>query len=300
MTAAETKIQLSASNGLMKRHGRKLLSTALALVFTGACAAQSPCCTPPGPGCCARQSDPDVKQILRSAVDTELQAARSDHSAWIYLDHDRTPGKDGVYKVIETPQGTLKRMTEIDGRPVDPQEQSKETERIRSFVHDPDAQAKERRAGAHDDAQARQMLEMLPNAYIWTKRNEDAETVTLDFRPNPDFSPPNTEARVMGLMAGEMIISKGDNRIRTLRGKLTDDVKFGFGVFGKLRRGGTFDVERREVAPHNWQITETHVHIDGRALLFKTIGEQEDEVKTQFKPSTASTLSEAAAALGVR
>ena len=32
-----------------------------------------------------------------------------------------------------------------------------------------------------------------------------------------------------------------------------------------------------------WQITETHVHIGGHALLFKTIGEQEDEVKTEFR-----------------
>ena len=32
-----------------------------------------------------------------------------------------------------------------------------------------------------------------------------------------------------------------------------------------------------------WQITETHVHIQGHALLFKTISEQEDDVKTDFK-----------------
>jgi hypothetical protein len=33
-----------------------------------------------------------------------------------------------------------------------------------------------------------------------------------------------------------------------------------------------------------WQITETHVHIQGHALLFKSISEQEDDVKTKFQP----------------
>jgi len=41
-------------------------------------------------------------------------------------------------------------------------------------------------------------------------------------------------------------------------------------------------VERRQVAPGYWEITETHVHISGHALFFKTIGQQEDEVKTEF------------------
>ena len=51
---------------------------------------------------------------------------------------------------------------------------------------------------------------------------------------------------------------------------------------GSLQAGGTFDVERRELAKGMWQITETHVHISGHALLFKTISEQEDDVKSRF------------------
>jgi hypothetical protein len=102
----------------------------------------------------------------------------------------------------------------------------------------------------------------------------------------------------MGVMAGQLIISKDGHRIRTLRGKLTEDVLIGFGILGKINRGGTFDVERRVVGDGRWQITETHVHIGGHALLFHTIGQQEDDVKTEWKPSTARTLQEAAQQLG--
>jgi hypothetical protein len=53
-----------------------------------------------------------------------------------------------------------------------------------------------------------------------------------------------------------------------------------------LNSGGTFDVERRETGPGIWQITESHVHIQGHALLFKNLSEQEDDVKTRFKQLT--------------
>jgi hypothetical protein len=42
-------------------------------------------------------------------------------------------------------------------------------------------------------------------------------------------------------------------------------------------------VERRETGNGVWQITETHVHVAGRALLFKSISDQEDDVKSKFK-----------------
>jgi hypothetical protein len=137
------------------------------------------------------------------------------------------------------------------------------------------------------------MLRMLPHAFLWTVKSETPEFVTLAFQPDPNFDAPSMEAKVLGNMAGEVVIARNGNRIRTLKGTLTQDVKFGFGILGRLRAGGTFDVERRQVAPGTWEITESRVHIDGRALLFKTIGQQEDEIKTDFQPSPAQTLRQA-------
>jgi hypothetical protein len=98
-------------------------------------------------------------------------------------------------------------------------------------------------------------------------------------------------------MAGTLVVNKAQNRIETISGKLTQDVTIGWGLLGRLREGGTFRVERREVAPGLWQIVETHVHIEGKALFFKTIGEQQDEVQTEFTQVPAGTTLEQAADL---
>jgi hypothetical protein len=234
---------------------------------------------------------------VRSAVASELENAKADKSTWSYRDQDDQPGKRALYQSIETPQGDIRRLLVLNGKPLDPTATQAETDRIRKFVSDPAEQAKARRNGAHDGEQAEQLLRSLPEAYIWTLVSETPELVTLSYRPRPSFNPPNIEARVMSIMAGTLVIARDGNRIRTLKGALSDDVKFGYGLFGKLDRGGTFDVERRQVGGGHWQIVETHVHIGGHAF-FKTIGSQQDEVKTEWKPSPAATLAEAAHILG--
>ena len=246
---------------------------------------------------CASQpqgSDPAAVEMVRQAVNAELDANRTDKSIWTYRQSDVTSEKNAVYTTIETTQGTLRHLIELNGRPLSAQASAADKRRIQNYLNDSAAQAKARRASAHDDAQAEELLKMLPEAFIWTKASENGEFDILNFRPNPNFDPPDMQSRVMGIMEGRMTISKEGHRIVTLKGKLSDDVRIGWGILGKLDRGGTFDIERRMVGEHHWQITETHVHIGGHALLFHTIGQQEDDVKTEWKPSTARTLQEAA------
>jgi hypothetical protein len=242
----------------------------------------------------AQSSQPEALQDLRAAVDSEFRADKTDKSIWAYKDREDSADKHALYNTIETRQGTLRRMIELDGRPLSAAAAQDETQRINEFIHDDAERAKVHKNSQHDDAQAAEMMHMLPDAFIWTIASQNAETITLNFRPNPNFDPPDIQSRVMGTMGGQMVIEREGNRIRTLRGALTQDVKFGYGLFGRLDRGGTFDIERRPVGDGHWQITENHVHIGGKALLFKTIGQQEDEVKTEWKPSNAMTLDAAA------
>jgi hypothetical protein len=243
-------------------------------------------------------SQPAALEAVRAAVNAELQAAQTDKSIWMYRDRDDSEDKRALYETVETRQGSLRRLIELNGKPLTPDAAHAEDERIRRYLNDASDQAKARKNGAHDDAQAEEMLKMLPQAFIWTVAGETPQTLTLHYSPNPAFNPPDMQSRVMGIMGGEMIIARDGNRIRTLKGHLTQEVKFGFGIFGHLNQGGTFDIERRQVGDGHWQITESHVHIGGKALLFKNIGQQSDEVKTDWKPSPAETLQAAARTLG--
>ena len=152
-----------------------------------------------------------------------------------------------------------------------------------AFINDPALRAKQRKSSQHDDQQAEQMLRRLPAAFIWTRGDTRNGETVYHFKPNPDFTPPNWEARVFAAMAGDMTVDDTQHRIAILKGTLIHEVKFFFGLFGNLQSGGSFEVQRQQLAPNVWQITQAHIHIQGHALLFKSISDQEDDVKWKFK-----------------
>src|SRR5260370_2821610 len=227
-------------------------------------------------------------------MQAELAADKNDHTRWRYRDAKKD-GADTVGIVVETDHGSVRRVIMRNGQPLSEAEARAEDERVQRFIHDPDKLAKQKRDGAQDGKNAEELLRMLPEAFTWKLVSEDAQKFTLHFDPNPNFSPPDMQGRVLGTMAGTLVVNKGQNRIETISGKLTQDVTIGWGLFGRLHEGGTFRVERREVAPGLWQIVETHVHIEGKALFFKTIGEQQDEVQTEFTQVPNGTTLEQAA-----
>jgi len=231
-------------------------------------------------GFCISAGGQDAKRIVQQAVRTELAADASDHTHWLYYEVDRKPGANVEQWVAEANQGELKRLLKKNGAPL-----SKAAQRngMNLFIQSADAQTKQRKAGEHDDEQAAQMLRMLTDAFVWTEVGEQGNDIVLHFTPNPQFQPPTWQARVFAAMEGEIKVEKTQHRIVSLRGRMIHDVKFWGGLLGSLHAGGSFDVERRETGNGVWQITETHVHIQGHALIFKSISEDEDDVKSRFK-----------------
>jgi len=222
----------------------------------------------------------DAKQIVQEAVQTEIAAGKSDHSKWLYYETDRKVGRTVKQWTAQTPKGTLERVLEENGRTTNEQEQKS---RMENFIRDGAAQEKQAKEGQHDDRESTKMLNMLPNGFLWNVTASQGDTITLHFKPNPNYRAPDIESRVFAVTEGDMVVTKEDHRIVTIKGRMMRGVKFAGGLLGGLDPGGTFDVERRKTGHGEWQITETHVHIHGRVLFFKTISEQEDDEKTKFQ-----------------
>ena len=226
------------------------------------------------------QGAKDAKEIVRTAMQAELAADLNDHSRWRYRDA-RRDGTETVSIVVETDHGSVKRLISRGGIPLTEAEAKVEDGRVQRFIHDPAQLAKQKKDAMQDGKSAEELLRMLPEAFTWNVQSEDAEKISLRFEPNPNFSPPDMQGRVLGQMAGELVVDKGQNRIVTISGKLTQDVTIAWGLVGRLREGRAFRVERRQVAPGLWQITETHVHIEGKACSLRVSASS----RTRCRPS---------------
>jgi hypothetical protein len=223
------------------------------------------------------------QQLVRTVVGNELRNTQNDHSHWMYRDHDIEPAKNVVKACVETSAGQLCRVLERDGHVLTSQEQEEEKQHIHNVVSNPAEQKKKQKAQQDDDRKAAELVNMLPTGFLYQYDGEEGDYTRLKFQPNPDFSPPSREAAVFHCMAGTILIDRRQKRLAGMKGTLIRNVDFGWGMLGRLNKGGTFEVKRQDVGDDHWVTTLLDVHIRGKALFFKTINAEQHEVTEAFK-----------------
>ena len=220
--------------------------------------------------------------LARKVVTNELKIQNEQQGHWMYRLEKEASGRKQVQEILETSNGPLSQLLSIDGHPLDAEQQRIENQRMQRLVSHPDEQRKLQQASNKKAEQGARLFRILPDVFVFTYANRQGDLVTLTFRPNPSFQPPSLEARVFHGMEGEMTVDTKQERLAALNGHLVEDVKFGGGLLGHLDKGGKFEVRQAEVAPGHWEMTDLHVDMKGKALLFKTIGAQETENHSAF------------------
>jgi hypothetical protein len=243
--------------------------------------------------CIAHAQTP--QQIIQLAVNSERAADQNDHSNWIYLEERDKPKEHILQWVAATQRGGVERVLERDTRELPEAEQR---ELIAKFLRDTKAQNKQISEANHDDQQIDDFLKLLPAAFVWTQTGATETTTSLHFEPAPGFHPPTREARVFSSMTGDMVVDNQQHRICKIKGHLIHDVTFGGGILGRLKERSSFALEQQQVGPSVWELTAIHVHLEGNALLFKSVSLQQDDKRSRFQPEPANvTLDQAATAV---
>ena len=232
------------------------------------------------------------QQIIQQAVDSERAADQNDHSSWIFLEESDKPKEHVLQWVAGTQHGNVERVLEKDDQQLP---EARQRELIDKFLHDTRAQNKQVSEAAHDNKQIDDLLKLLPVAFIWTETGSTPTTTSLHFDPAPSFHPPTREARVFSSMTGDLVVDNQQHRICKIKGHLFHDVTFGGGLLGRLKERSSFALEQQQVGPSYWELTQIHVHLEGNALLFKSVSLQQDDKRSRFQPEPANVDLEQAA-----
>jgi hypothetical protein len=236
-----------------------------------------------------------AQQIIQKAVDNERTADQNDHSNWIYLEESDKPKEHLLQWVAGTQHSNVERVLEKDDQQIP---EPRQREQIDKFMHDTRAQNKQLSEANHDNQQIDDLLKLLPAAFLWTQTGATNTTTSLHFEPAPNFHPPTREARVFSSMTGDLVVDNQQHRICKIKGHLIHDVTFGGGLLGRLKERSSFALEQQQVGPSLWELTAIHVHLEGNALLFKSVSLQQDDKRSRFQPEPANiTLEQAASSV---
>jgi hypothetical protein len=240
-----------------------------------------------GAGRAQQKPDTNPLDLVRQASRNEIKASDVQYYAMFkdvteYKDHSITK------EIIRTKDGGLTTTLLINGHPLSAEERKKDDDKLEKFANDPAARRKRRDSNKEDDKRAETMLSSLPDAFLYTYVGTDhgpsgEELVHLKFKPNPNFTPPNHETAVYQGMEGDMIIDRKAMRIAKIDGTLFKDVDFGWGILGKLYKGGKFIIVQRDVGGGHWEEVQETLQFYGKVLMIKPLTIWSTETMTDFR-----------------
>ena len=238
----------------------------------------------------AEQNSPvDPIKLVREAANNEVRATDAQPYYCMFRDSNDWKDHSNVREIIRTPQGGLMRTLMVNGRPLSADERKKDDEKLQKYANDPEARRKRHEASKAEDKRSEQLLTSLPDAFLYTYVGTDRgpngdELVHLKFKANPSFNPPNHETAVYQGMEGDMTIDARAKRIALIDGTLFKDVDFGWGILGRLYKGGKFRIVQRDVGGGHWEEVEETLHFNGKVLLVKSLTIWSTETMTDFRP----------------
>ncbi len=227
---------------------------------------------------------PDPRTLLLDVErnDKRLEALRKDYTYHVHLDAQQLR-KDGSVKKAEVTDSEsltingvrVDRVVARDGRPLTPEEQAKENEKIdKEVAKARDKQAKASREGKETDDRGDTMMSVARILELGKFSNErrveisGRPTIVLDYAGDPNAK---THSQVEGIMrdlVGVVWIDEADRVLVRGEGHFLNDFKIGGGLVADVHKGTRFQFETTRVADGVW----LPARIDGqgsmRVLLF--------------------------------
>lgn len=227
----------------------------------------------------------DAQTTITTLVQHEDEASQH-RGHYTYLSEersDRTGGHLWVERVAETNWGKVRYLLSEDGQPLTGDRLAAEKSRVGSEAADPEAFKKAESARVDDEQHAKQMLQLLPKAFLFDPPRNEGEFIRIPFHPNPGYSPASLEEKVLHGMSGSVLIDAKTIRLHGIDGNMTNDVSIGFGLLATIHAGSNFSTIREHLEGDDCKTQTLHTDINGKAIFLKTIARKQDSKHSDFR-----------------
>ena len=229
----------------------------------------------------------DPTALVRRATQHRMDATRS-HRPLRYLLRKTDELQNTTKDIIETKDGDVARLVAIHGQPLSAEAGQAEMDRLNTLAAHPEIQEHRRQREQKEAARVNRLMRLLPDAFLYRDEGTTACPTGgatchhLTFFPNPSFEPPDVEANIFRGLAGDLWIDQAQERLTRLDAHVIANVDFGWGILGKLDKGGTIQLEQSDVGNHDWELTTLKLNLKGKALMLKSLDIQLMEQASHF------------------
>ena len=233
------------------------------------------------------------RELVRATVANEVAAANNRAVKFMFCSKKQTSKgvQDRVY--AEANEAVASLAFSDSDHALSPQQQRAETDKLTQVAGNPSALHRKQEHENQELEHTMRIVKALPDAfsyeYAGTENGEPrlgksgSQLVRLHFKPNPSYSPPSTVEQVLQGMEGDVLIDPAAHRLARIDGALYKEVAFGWGIFGRLDKGGSFRVQQADAGDGNWVVTQMNLRMTGKILMVKSLNLMSDEVFSDFR-----------------
>jgi hypothetical protein len=241
----------------------------------------------------AQNSKPSIPpgELVRLAVANEVAAAHNSTIKQMFRSQKKTAKGSQTRLYVETNDAMVGMLIAIDNHALTAEQQQAEAGHLTWLMDNPDQLHKKQIREKEDAERTLRIVKALPDAFRYQYDGvvnqkqglgAGAPLARLKFTPNASYSPPTHVEEVLTGMEGYLLIDTASRRLARIDGTLFRNVNFGWGLFGRLDKGGHFVVQQADVGDGDWEVTEMHLSITGKILLIKNLSMVSDEVFCDF------------------
>ena len=236
----------------------------------------------------AASSRPDAQQLLERVI-AKQELRQEQQREYSYLETITTEHlrKDGTvhkvesktFRVTPSPEGEYRRLVAENGRPLSAKDEKKEEEKFQKYIAEQMKLSDAERRQATSEKLAsrvgrfqtrlREALEVydfeaLPNDQL------DGRTVRrFQFSPREDYDPRSRSAKILHRLEGTVWIDPRQSQIAKVHIIFREDMKFFFGLFGRVSKGSEATAEQWQDENGLWLLDNITANLDARFYFLK-------------------------------
>jgi hypothetical protein len=206
-----------------------------------------------------------------------------------YRMHVHDDRGDRIRDVIESKDGTVARMIQKDGRPLTPDEDKAERDRLTAMLDSPASFARHVKSAESNKKLAGDLIRLMPDAMIYTyvpgqpqAPNHSGLAIVMDYEPNPKFNPPTTTSEALKGLKGRVWIDAKTRNVVRMEGTIFQPVNLGWGILAHIYPGGKVLLEQTDAGNQRWIYTHFTEQVSVRALMMKTLNVHDTIDADQF------------------
>jgi hypothetical protein len=228
--------------------------------------------------------------LVNGALANEWSAAQDASHPMRFQLHKTSPRLTTTKEILETRDGEVARLVAINDKPLSPAAEANEEARLNALLGDPGKQRRRKQSEDDDAGRVLNVLRALPSAFLYQYAGSgEAPTGKVEkftFRPNPKFEPPDLETEVLPAMTGAIWIDPAHVRVVRLEAHVQQDVNFGWGILGRLYKGGWIVIEQADVGGGQWRTVRFQMQMSGRVVIKNRVFDT-TETQTNYAPLPA-------------